>query len=214
MDAVLLSGFAKVKKGGSLIDLGTGTGILPILLSAKTEGEHFTGLEIQHDSADMARRSVLHNALDARIDIIEGDIREVRTLFGAASFDTVVSNPPYMTGGHGIVNPDAPKAVARHEILCTLSDVVAAAAYLLKEGGAFYMVHRPQRLPEIFEEMRNKKIEPKRMRLVYPNVLKEPDMVLLEGRKGGNRSLKCEKPLIINGEDGRYTGEITEVYGY
>ena len=214
MDAVLLSGFATVKAGGRLLDLGTGTGILPILLSAKTPGEHFTGLEIQHDSADMAKRSVIHNRLEDRIDIVEGDIREARQLFDAASFDTVVSNPPYMTEDGGITNPGAPKAIARHVILCTLSDVVGAAAWLLKEGGGFFMVHRPWRLPEIFEEMRSRAIEPKRMRLVYPSVHKEPSMVLIEGRKGGNRRLKCEKPLIINGEDGRYTEEITEVYGY
>lgn len=214
MDAVLLSGFAKVKNGGKAIDLGTGTGILPILLSAKTGGRHFTGLEVQHDSADMASRSVKLNGLEDRIDIIEGDIKEVRALFDAASFDTVVTNPPYMTGGHGIVNPEGPKAIARHEILCTLKDVVTAAAYLLKEGAGLYMVHRPFRLPEIFEEMRKVNIEPKRMRLVYPSVDKEPSMVLIEGRKGGNQRLKCEKPLIINGEDGRYTREITEVYGY
>ncbi|MCR4589638.1 MAG: tRNA1(Val) (adenine(37)-N6)-methyltransferase [Lachnospiraceae bacterium] len=214
MDAVLLSGFATVKSGGRLMDLGTGTGILPILLSAKTGGKHFTGLEIQHDSADMARRSVIHNRLEDRIDIIEGDIKEARQLFGAASFDTVVSNPPYMTEDGGLKNPDEPKAIARHEILCTLSDVVEAAAYLLKEGGAFYMVHRPWRLPEIFSEMQKKKIEPKRMRMVYPSMDKEPNMVLIGGRKGGGPGLKCEKPLIINGEDGKYTREITEVYGY
>ncbi|MBQ9549514.1 MAG: tRNA1(Val) (adenine(37)-N6)-methyltransferase [Lachnospiraceae bacterium] len=214
MDAVLLSGFATVKKGGTLIDLGTGTGILPILLSAKTEGRHFTGLEIQPESVDMARRSVIHNRLEDRIDIVEGDIREARSLFSAASFDTVVSNPPYMIRGSGIVNPEAPKAIARHEILCTLQDVISAASYLLKPGGALFMVHRPCRLPDIFEEMRRNKLEPKRMRLVYPGSGKAPDMVLLEGRKGGNPELKCEKPLIIFGEDGKYTSEITEVYGY
>lgn len=214
MDAVLLSGFATVKKDGLLIDLGTGTGILPILLSAKTEGRHFTGIEIQQESVDMARRSVIHNRLEDRIDIVEGDIREARALFSAASFDTVVSNPPYMLRGSGIVNPKAPKAIARHEILCTLEDVISAAAYLLKPGGALFMVHRPYRLADIFGEMRRQKLEPKRMRLVYPGSDKAPDMVLLEARKGGKADLKCEKPLIIFGEDGKYTREITEVYGY
>lgn len=214
MDAVLLSGFATVKKDGSLIDLGTGTGILPILFSAKTEGRHFTGLEIQEESADMARRSVMINALQDRIEIVNGDIKEAHGLFGAASFDTVVSNPPYMPGGHGIQNPDSPKAIARHEIKCTLSDVLKAAEYLLKEDGLFYMVHRPSRLPEIFEEMRKHRIEPKRMRMVYPYADKEPAMVLIEGRKGGKAFLECDKPLIIYGEDGEYTEEIREKYGY
>ncbi len=214
MDAVLLSGFAKVKRGGRLIDLGTGTGILPILISAKTGGEHFTGLEIQSESVDMARRSVIHNGLEKRIDIIEGDIREADVLFDAASFDTVVSNPPYMAGGRGIPNPDSPKAIARHEILCTLSDVARAASYLLKEGGSFFMVHRPSRLPDIFEEMRKNRLEPKRLRFVHPHTDKKPSMVLLEARKGGKAELKCEKPLIIYGEDGKYTEEIREEYGY
>ena len=214
MDAVLLSGFAGVKKGGKLIDLGTGNGILPILLSAKTEGEHFTGLEIQHECADMAERSVTMNGLEDRIDIVEGDIKEVAANFNAASFDTVVSNPPYMVGGHGLLNPGAPKAIARHEVCCTLSDVTRAAGWLLKEGGALFMVHRPFRLPDIFDEMEKCRIEPKRMRLVYPYADKEPSMVLIEGRKGGNRRLTCEKPLIIYGPDGKYTEEITETYGY
>lgn len=214
MDAVLLSGFAGVKKGGDLMDLGTGNGILPILLSAKTEGRHFTGLEIQHECADMARRSIIHNGLEDKIDIVEGDIKEVAKIFDAASFDTVVSNPPYMIGGHGLVNPDTPKAIARHEIYCTLSDVTKAAAWLLKEGGALYLVHRPFRLVEIFEEMSSCKIEPKRMRFVYPYEDKEPSMVLIEGRKGGNRRITCERPLIIYGPDGKYTSEITETYGY
>ena len=214
MDAVLLSGFAGVKKGGRLMDLGTGNGILPILLSAKTEGKHFTGLEIQEQCVDMAKRSVIHNDLEDRISIIRGDIREAADLFKPASFDTVVSNPPYMTGGHGLVNPDAPKAIARHEILCTLSDITRAAAFLLKEGGAFYLVHRPFRLTEIFSEMQNCHIEPKRMRLVYPSADREPNMVLIEGRKGGRKRLECEKPLIIYDETGEYTEEIRMDYGY
>ena len=122
MDAVLLSGFAKVKPGGKVLDLGTGTGIIPILMEAKTQGEHFTGLEIQEESADMARRSVLLNHLENKIDIVCGDIKEADTLFQAASFDVITCNPPYMIGQHGITNPDAPKAIARHEILCKLED--------------------------------------------------------------------------------------------
>ncbi len=214
MDAVLLSGFAGVPEGGTVLDLGTGTGIIPILLSAKTSGSHFTGLEVQPESADMARRSVIHNNLTEKIDIVQGDIREAANIFSAASFDTIVSNPPYMTGGHGLVNPEAPRAIARHEILCTLEDVVKAAATLVKPGGAFYMVHRPFRLAEIFSVMQKYKLEPKRMRLVYPNMEKEPSMVLIEGRRGGKPRITVEKPLIIYDENGKYTKEILETYGY
>ncbi len=213
MDAVLLSSFVRLKKGGTLMDLGTGNGILPMLLSAKTQGRHFTGLEIQGKAVDMAKRSVAYNGLQDKIDIVEGDIKEAEKLFSAASFDCVVSNPPYMTGGHGLVNPDAPKAMARHEILCTIEDVVRAASYLLKENGAFYLVHRPFRLPDIFSAMIERRLEPKRLRLVYPYVEKEPTLVLIEGRKGGKRRLRCEKPLIIYGDDGKYTEEVRECYG-
>ena len=214
MDAVLLSGFADVRKGGMAVDLGTGTGIIPILMSAKTEALHITGLEVQEESAGMAERSVLHNRLEDRIDILTGDIKNVKELFKPGIYDTVTSNPPYMTGGRGLKNPDAPKAIARHEVLCTLDDVVRAASYLLKQQGAFYMVHRPFRLVDIFECMRRYKLEPKRMRMVYPFADKEPNMVLIEGRKGGNVQLTVEKPLIVYREVGKYTQEIYDIYGY
>lgn len=146
MDAVLLAGFAKVKPGERVVDLGTGTGIIPILLEARTKGASFTGLEIQAESADMARRSVLLNDLQDRVHIVDGDIKEAVQIFGAASCHVVTSNPPYMTEHHGLQNPDQPKAIARHEVLCTLHDVVSQAAGLLMPGGRFYMVHRPFRL--------------------------------------------------------------------
>lgn len=214
MDAVLLSGFTQVKPGERAIDLGTGTGIIPILLEAKTDGAHFTGLEIQKMSADMARRSVALNGLSEKISIVEGDIKEAGFLFGKASFDVVTSNPPYMTGSHGLVNPEMPKAIARHEILCTLEDVIGQATALLREGGRFYMVHRPFRLAEIMTLMVNYHLEPKRMRLVYPFVDKEPNMVLIEGLKGGRSRITVEKPLIVYKEPGIYTDEIYDVYGY
>lgn len=214
MDAVLLSGFADVKNGGTAVDLGTGTGIIPILMAAKTQASHITGLEIQAESAEMAERSVIHNRLEDRIDIVNGDIKDIKNLFKAGSCDTVTSNPPYMIGGHGLKNPDAPKAIARHEVLCTLEDVVAAAGFLLKQQGAFYMVHRPFRLVDIFEKMRKYKIEPKRMRMVHPFADKEPNMVLIEGRKGGNVQLTVESPLIVYSEVGKYTQEIYDIYGY
>ena len=214
MDAVLLSGFAKVKRGENALDLGTGTGIIPILLEAKTEGRHFTGLEIQETSADMAQRSVCLNDLNEKVEIVRGDIKEAADLFGKASFDVVTSNPPYMTGQHGLVNPDMPKAVARHEILCTLEDVIGQASALLKENGRFYMVHRPFRLAEIMVTMSRYRLEPKRMKLVYPFVDKEPNMVLIEGLKGGRPRVTVEKPLIVYEKPGVYTSEIYDIYGY
>lgn len=214
MDAVLLSGFARVKPGAEVLDMGTGTGIIPILLAAKTKAAHLTGLEIQEESADMARRSVLLNHLEERIDIITGDIKEAGNLFKAASFDVVTCNPPYMIGQHGIANPDAPKAIARHEVLCTLEDVVRNAAFLLKPGGNFFMVHRPFRLAEIIMMMTKYKLEPKRMQLVYPYVDKEPNMVLIEGCRGGKSRMTVEKPLIVYQAPNVYTDEIYDVYGY
>ena len=214
MDAVLLSGFAHVKEGGRALDLGTGTGIIPILLAAKTKGEYFAGLEISALSADMARRSVLHNGLEERIEIIKGDIKEAGELFAPASFDTVTSNPPYMIGQHGLTNPDIEKAAARHEIFCTLEDVVRAAAKLVRPGGKFYMVHRPFRLTEIIRTLSEYKLEPKRMRLVYPYVDREPNMVLIEAMRGGKPRMTVEKPLIVYEKPGIYTPEITEIYGY
>ena len=214
MDAVLLSGFARVKAGERALDMGTGTGIIPILLRGKTEGRSFVGLEIQEESADMARRSVIYNHLEDSISIVTGDIKEAAALFGAASFDVVTCNPPYMTGNHGLVNPEQPKAIARHEILCTLEDVVGQAAKVLRPGGRFYLVHRPFRLAEILTLLVRYKLEPKRMRLVYPFVDKEPNMVLIEGLSGGRSRITVEKPLIVYREQGVYTDEIYDIYGY
>lgn len=214
MDAVLLSGFAKVKEGEKVLDIGTGTGIIPILLAAKTPGQHFTGLEIQPESADMARRSVALNHLEEKISIVEGDVREADQLFSVASFDVITSNPPYMTGSHGLVNPDMPKAIARHEICCTLEDLVSQTEKLLRPGGRFFMVHRPFRLAEIMTVLTAHHLEPKRMRLVYPFVDKEPNMVLLECIRGGKPRITVEKPLIVYKEPGVYQDEIYTIYGY
>lgn len=214
MDAVLLSGFAQVKKGERAIDLGTGTGIIPILLEAKYEGEHYTGLEIQKEMAEMAARSVALNHLEEKVSIVLGDIKEAGRLFGLANFDVVTSNPPYMNDAHGLKNPDLPKAIARHEVLCTLEDVVREAAGLLKPGGRFYMVHRPHRLIEIITALTKYKLEPKRMKMVHPFVDKEANMVLIEAVRGGRSMIKVEAPVIVYKEQGVYTDEIYDIYGY
>ena len=213
MDAVLLSGFARVKKGERVLDMCTGTGIIPVLLCAKTPGERFVGMEIQQECAEMAGRSVRLNHLQERVQIIQGDIREAAQLFGAASFHVVTCNPPYMIGQHGLQNPDMPKAIARHEILCTLEDVVSQAARVLTDNGRLYMVHRPFRLAEIMNVLIRYRLEPKRMQLVHPYIDREPNMVLIEARKGGNSRIQVEKPLIVYERPGVYTQEIYDIYG-
>ena len=220
MDAVLLTGFVHDGIGGrsvareDLLDLGTGTGIIPLLMSAKSDCRLLTGLEIQPDSAEMAQRSVKLNRLEERIRIVQGDIKEADALFAPASFGLITCNPPYMIGGHGLQNPDSPKAIARHEVLCDFEDVARAAERLLKSGGHFYLVHRPFRLAEIICVLREHGLEPKRMRLVYPYVDREPNMVLLDCVRGGRPRLQVEKPLIVYKAPGEYTDEIYEVYGY
>ena len=214
MDAVLLTTFAKAKKGEKVLDLGTGTGIIPILMQAKTEGSHFTGIDIQEESVEMANRSIIMNGQQDVVDVQMVDIKEVAKHFKSGSFEVVTSNPPYMTDSHGLVNPDMPKAIARHELLCSLEDVVSAASHVLKQNGRFYMVHRPFRLVDIITTLTAYKLEPKRMQLVYPYVDKEPNMVLIEAVKGGKRRMIVEEPLIVYKEPGVYTDKIYEIYGY
>jgi tRNA1Val (adenine37-N6)-methyltransferase len=214
MDAVLLAGFAGIRPSQTLLDLGTGTGILPLLMEGRYGLAQGIGLEIQEESAEMAARSVALNHLEERIQILHGDIKEVAKLFPAASFDVVTSNPPYMAEKDGLKNPSQALRIARHEVLCSLEDVVQAAAYCLKEKGKFFMVHRPARLGEIFASLKAHRLEVKRMCFVYPYVDKEPNMVLLEALKGGNPGMRVEKPLIVYREPGRYTQEIYDIYGY
>ncbi len=218
MDAVLLANFVKLKNHAKYMDLGTGTGVIPLLLAGKCNGASFedvslTALEVQEPCAAMAARSVELNGLSEKVSILHGDIKEVFENFKKASFDIVTCNPPYISGGKGLDNPSAPKNIARHEILVTLKDVVAAAAHLLKDGGSFYMVHKPFRLPEIFAEMRDHGLEPKTMRLVQPFKDKEPNMVLVEAVKGGGAFLKILPTLNVYDTPGVYTKEILTIYG-
>ena len=215
IDAVLLADFAGkgLKAGESVIDLGTGTGIIPLLMAKGCEAAAFTGLEVQKDSADMAARSVALNALEGRIRIINGDLKESEKLFPRHSFNVVTCNPPYMIDAHGKGNELDALTIARHEVLCTLEDVVAAADSLLATHGRFFMIHRPFRLPEIFSSLEKHKMEMKRMRLVYPFAGKEPNLVLIEARKNAKRRLTIEPPLVVRNDDGQYTAEIRQIYG-
>lgn len=198
VDAVLLSDFVKVKSGECVLDLGTGTGIIPILLEAKTRGEHFTGLEIQEESADMARRSVAHNQLQGKIEIVTGDIKEAAQIFKPASFDVITTNPPYMLNQHGLKNAGDARTIARHEVLCTLDDILRESAKLLEQSkGRFYMIHKPFRLAEIMTKMCRYRIEPKRIQFVHPYIDKEPTMVLIEGMQGGKSRVTVEPPIVM-----------------
>ncbi|MCR5419942.1 MAG: tRNA1(Val) (adenine(37)-N6)-methyltransferase [Lachnospiraceae bacterium] len=214
MDAVLLSGFAVVRQKETVLDIGTGTGIIPILLEAKTESSHLTGLEIQEESAEMARRSVILNGLEKKIDIITGDINNTRDFFEQGSFDVITTNPPYMIGKHGLIGDNKEKAIARHEITATLDDFVREGSRLLRDKGRFYMVHRPFRMVEIFATLTKYRLEPKRIKMVHPFIDKEPNMILIESIKGGNSRLTVEKPLIVYREPGVYMDEIYDIYGY
>ena len=213
IDAVLLSDFGRVKRGQKVLKLCTGSGVIPILLEAKTDGAAFCGLELQEAYADMASRSVALNHLQEKVNIVCGDVKEIKKLFEPASFQVVTANPPYMTELHGLQNQYEPKTIARHEVTLTLRDVVEAASYVLPVNGTFYMIHKPFRLAEIFKVMKEYHIEPKRMRLVHPYVDKEPTMVLIEGLKCGKERITIEPPLIVYKEPGIYTDEIYKIYG-
>ena len=212
-DAVLLSDYAKVKKGGRCIDIGTGTGIIPLLLSAKYEPSELIGLEIQPDLCEMASRSISYNKLNAKISIINGDVKNIRSLFKGGSFDNVVTNPPYMKNGSGFQSDDDSIAVSRHEILCGIDDIAAAAAYLLKDKGVLSMVHRPNRLVDVLSALRKFSIEPKTIRFVHPYADKAPNLFLLNAQKNTKPFLKVEDPLVVRKDDGEHTDEIYKIYG-
>lgn len=212
MDAVLLTEFVNLKKGDRVIDLCTGTGVIPILLCAKSQAEHFEAVEIQEETADMAKRSVILNDLEDRIDVKYEDLNNLKSVFENASFDAVTVNPPYMIPGKALVNPDESKAIARHEIKCTLKDVLSESSRLLKNGGKLFMVHKPERLDEIIVALKEVKLEPKRLRIVYPRIDSKPNMILIEGAKCANAGMIVEKPLIIYDESGKYTREVAKIY--
>ncbi len=195
-----------------LIDLGTGTGIISILLSGKTQETSFVGVEIQPEVAEMAERSVKLNNLQNKIQIINENILNLKNIYKAKSFDAVVTNPPYKKINTGIQNEENKKQISRHEITASLQDFIHISAYLLKDYGEFYMVHRPERLVDIFSIMRQEKIEPKKIQFVYPNKSKKTNLVLIKGIKNGNPFLEFENNLYVYNEDGTYTDEILTIY--
>ena len=213
IDAVLLSDFVKIRRMEKTLDLGTGTGVIPLLLASSYADNCFTGLEIQEDAVNLARKSVSLNSLDGRVEIVHGDLKNAPDIFGKNTFDVVTSNPPYIRETHGKSSDSDKVAFARREILCTLSDVVKAAATLLKSDGRFYMIHRPERLAEIIVEFSKKRLEAKRLRFVHPKAGAAPTMLLIEGRKNAKPGLLVEKPLVVYSADGNYTEEVALIYG-
>lgn len=212
MDAVLLSGFALVKPEEVVLDIGTGTGVIPVLLTAKSQNALFYGLEIQKEAAALAVQSISLNNLNEQVFIVEGDIRAEPHFFKPSQFDVITCNPPYIAGGGGLKNLSCAKSIARHELLCSLEDIVKAGAALLKPGGRFYMVHRPNRLADLLCTFRKYGLEPKKLQLVHPFANKKPNMVLLAAVRGGRPELDVLSPLIIYSETGDYTEEAKKVY--
>ena len=213
IDAVLLADFAKDARSRNTLDMCSGTGIVALLLSAKTDTRNICALEIQPDMAEMAQRSVLYNGLSDRVHIKAGDIREAENIYGRGAFDKITCNPPYMKCGDGLQSESGAKSVSRHELLCTLDDAVSAASRLLIPKGRFFLVHRPARLADIICAMRTYNIEPKRVRFVHPSYAKAPKLVLAEGIKDGGRELKILPPLYVYNSDGTYSEEINKIYG-
>ena len=211
-DAVLLAHFVRARAGERVVDFGTGDGIIPILLCAHVPGLCVTGLEVQPELADLAKRSVALNGLEERVSLVYGDIREARKLLGTG-FDVVVTNPPYINRGGGIVNPLDTKAISRHELFCSLEDVIRTSSKLLVPCGRFAMVHKPERLADIIYLMRTWKIEPKYLRFVHPSPYKKPNLLLIRGIKNGNPELKMMEPLYVYDENGNYSDEINRIYG-
>jgi tRNA1Val (adenine37-N6)-methyltransferase len=213
VDAVLLSDFAQIKKSDSVLELGTGTGVISILLYAKKKPKDITAIEISEDMAEMAKRSVEYNKLCDYIKVFKMDLKEAPAFLGKGKYNAVVTNPPYIKADSGIISPDENQASARFEIYCTLKDVIDASFELLVPGGRFSMVHRTDRLVDILYVMRNKGLEPKRIRFIHSSPDKRPHLLLIEGVRGGKPELKFMEPLYIYDDKGNYTKEIYSIYG-
>ena len=213
IDSVLLSDFAKqIKNKSNVIDLGTGTGIISILLTAKINASNIIGVELQEQVADMAKRSIILNNLQSKINIINEDIRKLDKILNIGYYDAIVTNPPYMKKDSGLQNENNTKLISRHEVECTLEDIARVSYKLLKDNGEIYMVHRPDRLVDIMEIFRKYRLEIKEMRLVFSNIDSQANLVLIKAVKNGKSFLKIHKPLYIYQEDGKYTNDILEIY--
>lgn len=213
MDSVLLSDFAKeIKRNSTILDMGAGTGILGILLSAKTQETKIVGVEIQPEVAEMAKRSIILNQLQNRIEILCEDIKKLKEKYEVGNFDAVVTNPPYKKKGTGGINENEAKLISRHEITTDLEDFISIASYLLKDQGSIYMVHRPERLADILVNLRKYKLEPKNIKFIYPNQEREPNLILIKAIKNARPFLKIEKPIYIYDLQGNYTKDILEIY--
>ena len=211
MDAVLLSGFADAKSGENVLDLGTGTGIVPILIAGKSQASKIIGVEIQEEVYEMATRSVKLNDLEERVEIVNADIKEIDKVLEVNGYHVVTSNPPYMHMD-GIKNPNDKKAISRHEVKCNLEDVIRAASRLTMPRGKFFMIHRPIRLVDILTLGRKYNMEPKQIQFIHPRAGKAPNLVLVEFMKDGKPELKILDPLYVYGEDGNYTEELKAIY--
>lgn len=213
IDSILLSDFAReIKKDSKVLDLGTGTGIISILLCGKTDLKEIIGIEIQEEVYEMAKRSIKLNKLENKIRLINEDIKKLSKLFPANSFDAIVTNPPYKKENTGLESEDKINQISRHEIMCNIDDIAKQASYLLKSNCSIYMVHRPDRLVDIIDALRKNKLEPKSIRFIYPKINKEPNLVLIKATKFGRPFLKIGKPLIVYNEDGSYSNEILKIY--
>lgn len=212
IDAVLLSHFVEARPGAVIYDLGTGTGIIPMLLSSLVPAERIVGVEIQHEMAEMAGRTVRMNDLEDRIEILEVDVHDCAEVLGRATADVVVSNPPYFKANSALKNPHDGKAIARHEIRLTLETLVASAAALLKPGGHLFMIHRPHRLVDLIHALRTHQLEPKVIRFISPRRDKAPNLFLIRATRGGRPELRFLDPLSIYNDDGSYTREVLSIY--
>lgn len=213
MDSILLSDFAKeIKQNSNVLDLGTGTGILPILLSGRIENTNFFGIEIQEKMAEMASRSIKLNNLENRVKIINEDIKNLNNIFKKNTFDVVITNPPYKKINCGLKNENEGKLISKHEIKCDLEDIISASKNMLKDKGILYLVHRPERIVDICEILRKYKIEPKKIKLIYPKINKEANLVLIKAVKNANKFLKIERPLVVYNENGEYSNDILKIY--
>jgi len=212
MDAVLLANFAKVRKNDAVVDLCSGTGIIPFIIAGKNEFKKIVGLEIQEQMTEMAGRTSVYNNLQNKVSFINGDLKDIDLIKSIEKVEVITVNPPYKLCNSGLKNEDDRNAIARHEVCCNIDDVIKAASILLKDKGKLYMIHRPERMADVLVTMRKYKIEPKVIRMIQPNLKTSPNLFLIEGSKNGGKFLKWENTLFVYNLNGEYTDELKEIY--